>query len=377
MTEISRPLAVGIDKLRIGIDTTGRKLDIVKEVCADLVKAKTARTLRSTGQTHSHRYSITVHNGHTMLVEFVPHVREGGHPLFVLELNPNKLGRKGLAEARVILKQFFEEAYDKVMGSAFVTLIDYFADYPVPPQDVFIDMTRKEVCAVWGIQFDGQWKLQTLYFGAGGTDGQVRAYDTQDQAAAALARSGRDGTLEEALSADGKVAGCRMRVEARRYPKSVPLRELHKLENPFARVAIAKIDADAPEFQDPLGRLLLTAASAVGWKLALHRLGEKTLIRKYRRAFAKYHCEWWNPDAAAVDVAVAVLRTGLFPESAFDTKVARRARVAKDGPPTFDRKEFERQRREQRKSRAALTSTKRVSSDFDDYFADLYEEEAA
>jgi hypothetical protein len=347
------PLAIGLDKLRFGTNTFGsasRRNTL--SVCRDLARAKEARKLSDTGRTHKHRYSITVAEGQTLYVAFSPNRKDGGHPKFVAEFNPAKLGPNGVEEVRVVLRQFFEERYENVMSGAFVTLVDYFADYPVRVQDLYIEMTRKESCAIWGVQFGGRWEPQTYYFGSGGSDGQTRVYDRAAQATADAAKHGRDGQIDQVFGEEGREVGCRMRVETRRFPGSIPLSRLHELENPFARISIARITSDAPEFQTPLGRVLLSAASAVGWQVALQRLGDVNEVRRYRRAFAKYKCEWWDPDQAAVDVAVAVLRLGLFPESAFDPRVVRRARHSKTGSvPTFSRDDLKVARKEKRKTK--------------------------
>jgi hypothetical protein len=352
MDKTITPLAIGLDKFRFGTNTFGRtSRETTLHVCRDMVKAKQARKLSGSGQTHKHRFSITVADGQTLYVAFRPNRKDGGHPKFVAEFNPAKLGPAGVEEVRVVLRQFFDERYESVMGGAFVTLIDYFADYPVRVQDLYIEMTRKESCAVWGIQFGGRWEPQTYYLGSGGSDGQTRVYDKAAHATADAARQGRDGQIDQVFDENGAEVGCRMRVESRRFPGSVPLKQVHTLENPFARIAIAQIPSDAPEFQTPLGRVLLSAASAVGWQVALQRLGDVNEVRRYRRAFAKYECRWWDPDQAAVDVAVAILRLGLFPESAFDPRVVRRARLSKTGTvPTFSRDDLKAARKEKRKT---------------------------
>lgn len=362
-----RPLAIGLDKVRFGINNIGGKsMKNTLKVCRDLVQAKQARTLRSTGQTHKYRYSITLVEGQTLYVAFRPHNKDGGHPRFVAEFNPNKLGAEGLEEARVVFLQFFEQRFERVMSSAFLTLLDYYADYPVKVQELLIEMTRKEVCATWGLQFNAHFIPQTLYLGSGGSDGQVRAYDTEAEGIAATAKAGRDGKIEEVLNAHGKAMGCRMRIEGRRLPRSLPLDRVHELDNPFARVSISKISEDAPEFQTPVGRILLTAASAVGWQIALKRLGDPDMVRRFRRAFAKYKCDWWKPDEAAVDVGVALYRMGVFPALAFDPKVKSRSRSAKQATTvTFDCEQYKAYKRELKMQK---TDSHRKTKDANDKF---------
>jgi len=336
------------------------------------VKGKTARTLTNSGQTHKYRFSITLKKGETMYVAFKPFHKDKGHAQFIVELNPNKLGPEGLEDARAVLRQFFEDDYDRVMSAAFITLLDYFADYPVMVNEVFIEMPRKETCATWGLQFNADWLIKTIYLGGGGSDGQVKVYDKVAEAIAATAANGRDGTIDEVLDASGNAVGSRMRIEARRFPRSLPLSKLHTLDNPFSRVSIAKIGSDAKEFQEPLGRCLLLAARAFGWQVALKTIGDANAIRRYRHAFVKYRCEWWGPDRAAVDVAVAVLKTGLFPEDAFDGQVAGNARSSKPGKiRTFDRKQFDQYKREKKEQGKLTKHTASQASEAEDAYLDV------
>ena len=341
MTDDIKPIAIGIDKLRIGTRKPGPKtLKHALGVCKDLRKAKEARTLSSTRGVHRHRYSVDVPGYGTIYVAFAPYREEGGHPKFVFELNPNKLGKKGMAEACVIIKEILGPYFDNAIDGAFVTLIDYFADYPVKMQELFIDMSRKESFGTWGKQFDGKFELQTIYLGSGGSDGQVRAYDkaAEEQAKASSKPAGGGGRLDPVYDSAGKAIGCRMRVEARRLLASTPLNKIHLLENPFARLKIASIKDSAPEFQNPLGRALLDSARSLGWQVAVKRLKDPNSERKYRRAFTKHVCDWWKPDEAAIDVAVALLRLGLFDPSSFDGRVQRTARrTPKSIIPTFDK----------------------------------------
>ena len=339
MTDEIRPINIGIDKLRFGTNNVGPKtLRHMLGICKDLVKGKTARTLSNVGQVHKHRYSVSIGEHGTLYLAFRPNRKDAGHPLVACELNPNKLGPEGLVEARAVLIEIIGTRYETAMAAAFVTLIDYFADYPVKMQELFIEMTRKEVCGSWGFQFDGTYTLQTVYLGAGGSDGQVRAYDKDAEERAKASKPYDWDRIDPVFDAQGNAIGCRMRIESRRLINSVPLSRIHGLENPFARIRIAMIPEAAKEFQNPLGRALLDSARALGWQLAVKRLKEPNEERRYRRAFAKHLCDWWNPDQAAVDVGVALLRTGLFPASAFDPRVQRRERqTPKTVVPTFDR----------------------------------------
>ena len=339
MTDDIKPIAIGIDKLRIGTRKPGPKtLKYALGVCKDLRKAKEARTLSSKGGVHRYRYSVDVGDYGTIYVAFAPYRKEGGHPQFVFELNPNKLGKKGMAEACVIIKEMLGPYFDNAIDGAFVTLIDYFADYPVKMQELFIDMSRKESFGTWGKQFDGKFEIETIYLGSGGSDGQVRAYDKAAEERAKASSKTAGGRLDPVYDATGKAIGCRMRVEARRLLASTPLNKIHLLENPFARLKIAYIKDSAPEFQNPLGRALLDSARSLGWQVALKRLKDEPSERKYRRAFTKHLCDWWKPDEAAVDVAVALLRLGLFASSSFDPRVQRTARgTPKSIIPTFDK----------------------------------------
>lgn len=178
MSKTIRPISVGIDKLRFGSDTFGPKASAATlAYCKDLVKDKIARRCRSTGDTHKHRFSITVREHETMYVALSPYRKDGTHPRFVVDLNPNKLGADGMKDAIAYLQGMLGTRYDAVMGEARITMIDYFADYPVKVQNIFIEMPRKETCATWGIQFGSKFMPQTYYLGGGGTDGQVKAYD--------------------------------------------------------------------------------------------------------------------------------------------------------------------------------------------------------
>ena len=343
MTDDIKPIAIGIDKLRIGTRKPGPKtLKHALVVCKDLRKAKEARTLSSKGGVHRHRFSVNVGDYGTIYIAFSPYRKDAGHPEFVFELNPNKLGKKGMAEACVIIKEILGPYFDNAMGGAFVTLIDYFADYPVKMQELFIDMSRKESFGTWGKQFDGKFEIQTIYLGSGGSDGQVRAYDkaAEEQAKASSKTAG--GRLDPVYDATGKPVGCRMRLEARRLLPSTPLEKIHLLQNPFTRLKIARIKDSAPEFQNPLGRALLDSARSLGWQVALKRLKDVPSERKYRRAFTKHLCNWWKPDEAAIDVAVTLLRLGLFASSSFDPRVQRTARkTPKNIIPTFDKAALE------------------------------------
>jgi hypothetical protein len=340
MPDIIRPIAVGIDKLRIGTNALGTKtLKHALAACKDLGRAspKQARKLSDRGGVHRYRYSVNAGEYGTIYVAFRPHRADADHPKFVVELNPNKLGAAGLIEARAALKDLLGDRFEAAMGGAFVTLIDYFADYPVNIREVFIDMTRKEICGVWGFQFDGHFDLETLYLGAGGTDNQVRGYDKKREESDKAGVPSERSRMAAAFDKDGKELGCRMRIEGRRLPGRVPLSRVHLLDNPFRNVSIAMIPATAKEFQEPLGRMLLDAARFLGWRVAVNRMNDANAIRRYKRAFNKYMCDWWKPDEAAVDVGVALLRTGLFPESAFDPKVLRVDRSTPAGAtPTFD-----------------------------------------
>lgn len=335
-----RPIAVGIDKLRVGTDALGNKtMKHALATCKDLGRAspKQARKLSDRGSVHEHRYSVDAGQFGTIYIAFKPHRADAGHPKFVFELNPNKLGREGLVEARAVLKDILGDRFDVAMSKAFVTLIDYFSDYPVNIREVYIDMTRKEVCGVWGFQFDSLFDLETLYLGAGGTDNQVRGYDKEREESDKAGKPRKHNRMAAAFDQDAKELGCRMRIEGRRLPGRVPLNRVHLLDNPFRNVSIAMIPESAAEFQEPLGRMLLDAARFLGWKVAVKRMKDANAERKYKRAFNKYLCDWWKPDEAAVDVGVALLRTGLFPESAFDPKVLRVSRSTPVGTmPTFD-----------------------------------------
>jgi hypothetical protein len=340
MSGTIKPIAIGIDKVRIGTDALGTKtLKHALAACKDLGKAspKQARKLSDKGAVHKYRYSVDAGVYGTIYIAFRPHRADAGHPKFVFELNPNKLGREGLVEARAVLKDILGERFDIAMKKSFVTLIDYFADYPVNIRNVFIDMTRKEVCGVWGFQFNGQFDFETLYLGAGGTDNQVRGYDKKREESDKAGKPRERSRMDAVFDQDGKELGCRMRIEGRRLPGRVPLNEVHLLDNPFRNVSIAMIPATAKEFDEPLGRMLLDAARFLGWKVAVKRMKDANAERRYKRAFNKYLCDWWKPDEAAVDVGVALLRTGLFPEAAFDAKVLRVNRSTPVGTtPTFD-----------------------------------------
>ena len=289
MTEDIKSIAIGIDKLRIGSNNLGAKtLKHALGICKDLRKVKDARTLSSTGGVHKHRFSVKAGDYGTIYIAFDPHRQEAGHPLFVFELNPNKLGKPGMDEARTVLKEIIGPRYDTVMDSAFVTLIDYFADYPVKMQELFIDMSRKESFGSWGFQFGDAYELQTIYLGSGGSDGQVRTYDKVAEERAKAKPNNDGGQIDPVYNAKGQAIGCRMRVEARRLLPSIPLTKIHLLENPFARIKIAKISDDAAQFHNPLGRALLDSARYLGWPIALKRLKDPDSERKYRRAFAKY-----------------------------------------------------------------------------------------
>ena len=249
MTDDIKPIAIGIDKLRIGSNNLGAKtLKHALGICKDLRKAKDARTLSNTSGVHKYRYSVNAGEFGTIYIAFDPCREDAGHPLFVFELNPNKLGKLGMAEACAVLKEIIGPRYDTVMDSAFVTLIDYFADYPVKMQELFIDMSRKESFGVWGFQFDGSFELQTTYLGSGGSDGQVRAYDKMAEERAKASQKKEGGRIDPVYDAEGRAIGCRMRIEARRLLRSIPLTKIHLLENPFARIKIAMISDDAPEF---------------------------------------------------------------------------------------------------------------------------------
>lgn len=339
MTEDIKPIAVGIDKLRLGSNKLGPKtLKHAFSICKDLCKGKDARTLSSTEGVHKHRYSVKAGDYGTIYVAFSPFREDANHPKFVFELNPNKLGKAGMVEACAVLKEIIGSRFDDVMDGAFVTLIDYFADYPVKMQELFIDMSRKESFGTWGKQFDGKFEIETIYLGSGGSDGQVRAYDKAAEEQAKASSKKTAGRLDPVYDATGKAIGCRMRVEARRLLPSVPLNKIHLLENPFARLRIAMISDDAREFQNPLGRALLDSARSLGWQIAVKRLKDKDAERKYRRAFAKHLCNWWKPDEAAIDVGVALLRLGLFDPTSFDPRVQRTARrTPKSVISTFDK----------------------------------------
>lgn len=316
-----KPLAIGIDKLRIGTDTLGRGCYAhARAACQDIVKSKRARALRST--TYKYRYQFRLGERATMLIQFRP-VRSGKariHPKFSFELNPNLLGKDQLAEAHAYLRQVLGHFWAPAMRAARVTLIDYFADYPVKVQDLLLEVARKESCGVWGVHYGDGWVPQTYYFGAGGTDGQFRIYDKAAQAIA-TGQAERFGSIETLKDKKGCSVGSRMRVEVRRLPSNVPLRAIHTLPNPFSALKIASIDSSAKEFASPEGQAVLQAARVVGWQVAVRSVGDANTLRRLRHAFCKYLVDWWSPDQAAVSAGVALLNTGLFPDEAFDTQV--------------------------------------------------------
>lgn len=70
--------------------------------------------------------------------------------------------------------------------------------------------------------------------------------------------------------------------------------------------------------QTDFDRLFLDSIRLNGLGIALRRIKDIPARRRYARAVAKYRIEWWEPERLGSQLAHALQRTRIFPDSAFE-----------------------------------------------------------
>jgi hypothetical protein len=195
--------------------------------------------------------------------------------------------------------------------------IDYCIDViGVSVRDVVFHSSHKQTALTWGKSFGKDAEIETLQLGKSSGGRIAKAYDKSREIMSAEAS--RASTTLKDLEFLSKKLGKRMRIETRLKPRApFHLWEVEGLGNPFEGIELYALPSEQGIFNTDMGRLFRAAVLIDGVDMALRRIQDKTMARKFKQAVAEHRVEWWNPREFDDAMLEAIKLTGMFEDAAF------------------------------------------------------------
>jgi hypothetical protein len=321
MNHPTYPLYVSIDKLASGLPINVLKKGerkVIGRNLREVVASYKGTPLSTKGKAYRRRYRIPLDDDNNQLIlEYHPNRPDKALYALRFEFNPNKVGTAGCALVRSIIHELFGE--DAFVLSAEILLLsaDLCIDvHGVSVADVIVHVGDKQSFSTWGKNFGKDAELETLYLGSPKSDHQVRCYDKQRELLSALVKD-RPNIKMHDLELESKAQGKRMRIEVSTKLNGLAPAQLCTLKNPFEGIEIFSLPQVEVEFDSDMGRLFIDSVKLNGSNVALRRIQDANLRRRYMRSVAKHRVDWWTPGVFADQVIHAFKALRVFSEAAF------------------------------------------------------------
>lgn len=293
----------------------------------EVADSRGGTNLRSVKKAFKHRYRIPfVCDDGTfafILIEYVPvHPHRAKYALRI-EFNPNKLGAKGCAAMRVILKEMFGENFLQLASSLVVTDVDWCIDlFGLSSADVVMHTAEKHVFTTFGKTSGKDSEPECWYFGSPTSDYQLRVYDKHRELMAAFASSDKKMRLKikDVTEKMESMPRC-MRVEASLKNMDLHPSELHTLKNPFQPLQIFNLPRLSDSPKTDFDRLFIDSVRLHGLSAALVRIRDTTVRRRVMRGASTYRVDWWQPEKLGSQIQDAIHRLDILPSAAFEQKL--------------------------------------------------------
>ena len=308
------------DKLKIVFhadDVDGEVAESIVSVLDEFELEGDARRLSSQGKAYRARYRVAINDRDGLVVEITPTRPDNTEWAMTWEYTPSHLLKADREQLGVIANKILGSDAQRLLSNSEVYEEDVAIDFPVDIADVAIESRDKSSCSTWGKSQGADSRLQTLYFGSWSSVQHQTAYDKIAELEYQLAK--RSTAKLSDMVDKAKRLGPRLRIEDRqrlsRCP--VPLHRLGDLREPFAGFHIYSFAGAREYLTDPLGKVTLALAKAMGLQSALKEL-PKAERERVRHALATSHVEWWDASVYTGAMTSVLKATGLFPAYAFD-----------------------------------------------------------
>lgn len=258
-----------------------------------------------------------------------------------ISLNPRKLEPGDVEHFHAVMERIVGRAYKSLLLRARINRIDFAVDIVHARLDrMLVSYRHAQKSTVFG-KSASQGAIETYNFGSESSDYMTAVYEKNIELRhRAVLNIAKHGLPSESLKANfikqlEKLHNSPpvVRVEVRgKKLRGIPLSELARQENRFARFTFADLDAAGKALPKKLEEAFMSLCRDRGVKAALAHYKGTPDARKVNAFWRSHRADWWKPESMMKQACAALRGSGIFPVGAF---------VADDGMQASQRTESE------------------------------------
>lgn len=245
-----------------------------------------------------------------------------------VSLNPRKLEPGDVEHFHEIMESIVGRSYKGLLRHALINRVDFAVDI------VHARLDRMLVLYSGAQQFTVFGKtvkngvVETYNFGSEKSPYMTAVYDKnierRHRAVKAIARHGLDNEplttnfIKQLDQLHGAPPVVRVEVRGMKL-NGLPLHDLHKIGNRFARFTFADLDATSKPLPKKLSDAFMSLCRDRGVKATLDHYKGTPDVRKVNAFWRSHQASWWKPEHMMTQACDALRGCGIFPEEAFVT----------------------------------------------------------